>query len=773
MNDMILNLPDFGIPSGDDDKSVVLGTEIQSHTEEEPFLGFDLERLERSDESPYRSLASDLLYSLPKEVKLSPEARWLGNYIVGIQGMGKSNLIKQIALKDIANREGVCVISPHPDLTQDILMRIPENRWEDVIVFDPSDDCPVGLNIFEWAGPESGIPIDKIADDVVTKTFQLIWADSWGPRMEEMMANVARTILYSQSLPPEKRPTLAEFEMIVGRGKDTSYRDFLMDHIQNTYKSRGIELLNRYWSWFDEQNKRDRETIASSTLNKARPFAANELIAHVVGQSVNKVDFREIMDDSKILLVDLNVDKLGTGNVELMGSLLVGRLFLAALSRETDPPPPRFHIIADEFGYFATPAFAALQDQARKFGVDVLVAHQRRGQLDAETRDATRSARNWVVFNVNPEDARELSEAFDSTPPPLGEPVIPMDRQLFIHASNPWDQLTNTGHDNQDIVELTHWIDKWLIPGAISDFTDWTLEEVYPKTSDGIKRIGVIAGWDFSGHTVYLWVEFNNFEDDQKRNEFIRNLNHILYKLMIGENQENCKQFIFSMCDNLYDCFIAQEKEYPWWDCPNSSIHLVKDISENFGLQPDGGEKMMRKVMEIFHAFYENDYETLEMMDLWPPSRGSKHRRSECLAKFAILYTKLYHRREMANKILALGKLINKFPVWVRGGQPTIEIKKPIPRPRTDVTLEWKNRFAHVPQYEAWCRIQEGREINEYHICTIEISPAPENGYKIAQQIREKSRSKYGVSRSEIENMMAARLDIGDDDDEVEEGEKL
>jgi len=765
--------------SGNYCKPIVLGIEVQSGEEDDGIIGFG-----RGD-TPGLYIASSKESLSSGEITLSHEARWLGNYIIGIQGMGKSNLLKQIALTDINNHEGVCVISPHPDLTQDILMRIPDDRWDDVVVFDPSDDCPVGMNIFEWSGPESRISIDKIADDVVTKTFQLIWADSWGPRMEEMMANVSRTILYSQSLPPEKRPTLAEFELIIGRGKDTSYRDALMKHIHSTYNSRGIDLLERYWVWFDDQDHRFREQIASSTLNKARPFAANELIAHVVGQGVNKVDFREIMDEGKILLVDLNVDKLGSGNVELMGSLLVGRLFLAALSRETDPPPPRFHIIADEFGYFATPAFAALQDQARKFGVDVLVAHQRRGQLDLETKDATRSARNWVVFNVNPEDARELSEAFDSTPPP--PPLVPVERQKLIYHSNPWNDIKDNGHEKIEVM----------------DVFEGTLDLLYNKSGMDMKFISHelnLSIITLAEHTSNdnIWVQMNHklgsytsrpshririekslgADYEQENRNFEKHVNRYLYSMMTGKSKKTINDNLLFFCSYIFPK-ITLEK----------CIALV--IPEEIRLRYESGQtsgnkyweyEIINKCMEV----EDNGKSELELIkecfnkvqSVLEEIKSHQNRNQKQLEnykfrfidKLIIAYANVYFRNLVVERIKKLSNLLREYPIWVRGGQPIVEYEKP--PPRTEITLEWKNRFAHLPRYEAWCRIQEGREINEYHIQTIEISPTPSNGFERAEQIRAISRKNYGTPRDDIEEEMAARLE-NDNEGNVETVEKL
>ena len=674
-------------------------------------------------------------------IDLNSAARWLGNYVIGIQGMGKSNLLKQIALTDIANGDGVCVLSPHPDLIEDILTRIPVKRRDDVIVFDPSDDRPIGLNIFEWEGPNSKIPLDKIVDDVVTKTFQLVWADSWGPRMEEMLANVSRTILYAQSLPPDRRPTLAEFEMIVGRGDEIGYRNFLMQHITSSYDGRAVEMLQRYWRWFDEQNKRDRETIASSTLNKARPFASNEFISNVVGQTENKVNLRKVMDDQKILLVDLNVDKLGEGNVKLIGSLFVGQLFLAALSREIESPPPRFHIIADEFGYFATPAFAQLQDQGRKFGVDVLVAHQRRGQLEAETRDATKSARNWIVFNVNPEDARELSEGFDSTP--QEEPKT-REREQYNFAHNPWDQLKVKSHATPEITAIISKIEEWIFSGP-HDVTEWARTEL---------------GFNFEDESIVLQI-FNHHDFEMEEKFELRYGRHWTLiterdiELLISELRGTYNQYLNKI---LYSAMICPDEvedlliEFGNMIFPGTTnffaikpldLIILKDPS----LSKDRGQKTRDEIKKHLELY---DYSVEEVTNL-----GN-------------IYARSYFRSVVVGLVEELASLVQKYPVYSMSGQLINEEDKP--RPRADVILEWQNRFAHLPRFEAWCRIEEDNVINEYHLRTVEIEPAPDNGAEVARVIRNRSRLEYGISKKDILDQMRTRILL---EDVVEEKEVI
>ena len=660
-----------------------------------------------------------------KEVWLSSDARRLSTYLIGVQGMGKTNLLTHIVLSDIKNGDGVCVLSPHPDLTRDVLKRIPENRRYDVIVFNPVDASPIGLNVFEWS-EDSGVPRGKIVDDVVTGMFRRLWGErSWGPQMEQMLNNIAETILFCQTLPVQYRPTMAEFNEIIGdltkdgkHPESTAYRNFLMSHIRKNYKTKASHSVLRFWEEFDDKNAREKRDYASSTANKAEPYGRNEFLYGVLGQTQNKMNLREVMDQGKVLMVDLDVGKLGKDNVELIGSLVVGRLLTEALGREKGGAQKQFHIIADEFTYFASPAFAELQDQARGFGVDVLIAHQRRGQLDVATMSSTKSARNWIVLSVNDDDAEELSGAFDSTPP---EPETGGEREPLGYASYPWNALKRQAHDLSEVVDLVYSIDHYLIPNKVWDAGDWSwlMDQLelssIPESDKDIVGL-YVHGYIDSEHTATL--------------EFEKRLNRLLYLMMTGTSAD----------DVLLDMLQLSNLIFP--DRPSCPPQIA-DLGD------DALELLLREI-----KFQKKS----GSLFWW---RGHKVRgKIRC---FVLLAT----RRRFVRWIARLGELLKEYPVWMRGGQP---VKEPVrARAYADVTHEWKNRFAHLPQYEAWVRVQEGREIGEYHIQTIKIDDPPKDGDAVADYLREKSRLTYGVPREEIEEMLKARLDAPWIDSDVDQ----
>lgn len=701
------------------------------------------------------------------QVQLPLEARKVGTYVIGRQGSGKTNLLIQIALTDIANGHGVCVLSPHQDLTEALLAQIPPHRRGDVIVFDPSQDNPrpVGINVFDWQGPASGISVDKVVDDVVVETFRRLWEDFWGPRMEEMMGNVSRTILYGQDLPPEHRPTLAEFARVIGRGQNRGYREFLLDHIHHQHKSVAVEELLEYWSWFDSQQQRFREEIASSTLNKARPFRTNELVSHVVGQGhLTRLDLTQLMDQGKILIADLNVDKLGTGNVELLGSLLIGRLFLAALSRPVDQPQP-FHIIADEFGFFATPAFAALQDQARKFGVTVLVAHQRRGQLDTETRNATLTAGNWIVFSVNAEDAEQLAPGFDSEPP---SPDLRGERLDLEVAQRPWDELKRQAPE--ELAAYAHNLERMLFVGTwkvynypgseLGDYLQW--EQMH---LDRVKEVG-LSIWGFPSQ-----VHRQNLEVD---------LNRLLYLLMTQGSGYEIEKLLMEVCMSLFrfrpspEAVVNQTYLMPGPDgeapIAGGSTALGKGgwVLANSAGDPmidDWNSAEPRGLMALRDQIW--DFVHQHKIHLQDDPKGWLTRaNTQQLHALTSAFARTYIRWKVANLIVDLGLAMQQHPVWARGGQPIPEYERQ--RPFTDVTAEWQNILTTLPRYEAWCKVDTGDHVGEYHARTNKAPDPPTDAAQIVQQLRHQSSHSYGVDRAVVEEALLQRVNLDgiDADDE-------
>ena len=748
-------------------------------------------------------------------VWLSGEARKLSSYVVGAQGSGKSNLLMQIALGDIQNGDGVCYITPHPDI-EEILMRIPAEREQDVIVFAPHTSQPIGLNVFERVDPRDIASIGAIADNVVMGTFELLWGESWGAQMEEFLRHVTLTILYSQTLLLEKRPTLAEFAEVIEIDKDPKYRNSLLSHIEKnleTYEIRvPIEALLKFWRQFAAIRGHEQEHLLRSTLNKARLWRTNPIVAHVVGQYENKLDLTDLMNRGKILLVDLDEERVGEDNVSLLASLLAGQLYLAALRRPNNPAK-QFHIIADEFGYYASKAFANLQDRTGKRGLDVLVAHQRRNQLTEETRSSTLTATNWIIFRVNPDDARDLAGGFSSAPP---KQEISGQREHSVYAINPWDVLAHQGHDNSEIAELVFQISEYLRVGkqittvdSIQKFTELNAnlqkheeeaeatrkaklnmelrrkqaeqeEERRAKEVERLRGFGEMIGWSLTdavlniGRGPYGEVErvspgfplpwdLWTFPDQDTLDEFELNLNHTLYQLMTTDaalylDTPNIETPVALLRD--VERFRSQLQ---WFGLNIFRYRKVERYDNETHQDEDEWEKIEPNFLPseglclyILGIIYQADAATLKTI------RNTKQYADipkwDDLMSYGFDYIQMSYRVELMGLIARLGKLLRQQPVWVRGGQP--EPHEEHPRAYSDVAKEWENSLTQLKGYTAWARIQD--EDKSFKTCLIQpekLPDAPTDGVERARRIRERSAKKYGVPRPVVDRWMRERVD--------------
>jgi len=338
-----------------------------------------------------------------QDVALSPEGRRQGTYVLGINGTGKSTLLLNMALQDIAAGDGLCLLDPHGDLVEDVLARVPPSRADDVILFDPADiDHPLGVNLFECSDRDDPRLVDRVCSEIVL-TFKKLFPDSWGPRMEDLMRHSVLTLLAT--------PDCTLLDML----------PLLTDaDARRNYVSRTQDpVIRHYWEQAFPDNRRGQGEWVSSSLNKIGRFLTNPVIRNIVSQPKSSFDLRGLMDQGKVLLVNLSKGQLGEDNSALLGSVIVGKILIAALSRAEMPTEQRrpFHLIVDEYHSFATESFPTLQSEGRKFGIDTMVAHQYRDQLDQLNRGSTLNVGNFILFRVTGRDADELATQFDNTPP--------------------------------------------------------------------------------------------------------------------------------------------------------------------------------------------------------------------------------------------------------------------------------------------------------------------------------------------------------------------
>lgn len=348
-------------------------------------------------------------------IRLVPEARSRGVYVVGTTGMGKTTLLQSIAYQDMAAGHGVCVLDPHGDMIDWLLERVPENRVDDVILFNPADEeHPFGLNLLACDRKDPKQVRWVVA--TIMSTLRRLYEWSWGPRLDHVLGH---TLWTAMAIPDS---TLIEVLLLLS---DPNFRRHWVKRIDEP-------LLLNFWQEFPEKSLKERLEFVSSTVNKLTPFLLDSSLRMIVGQSKNTFDMRKIMDEGKILLVNLSKGDLGENNSALLGSVLVNLILITALSRRDKPLAWRqerpFHVIVDEYQNFASESFSVLQSEARKYAVDLVVAHQFRDQLTEEVRGSALNVGNFICFRTTGTDGQELASQFDNTPP---EPEIIYQPKMF------------------------------------------------------------------------------------------------------------------------------------------------------------------------------------------------------------------------------------------------------------------------------------------------------------------------------------------------------
>lgn len=347
-----------------------------------------------------KSLADD---KTGEVVQLSQVARSRGIYMIGATGTGKTTSLQSIAYQDMRAGHGVCVLDPHGDMIDFLLPRVPPERANDVILFDPADvDRPFGLNLLE-CDQQDELQVRWVVSTLLV-TLKRLFSTSWGPRLEHVLGH---TLWTAMTIP---NSTLVEVLLLL---TDPMYRHKYTDSLTEP-------LLKNFWQDFPDDHE-ERSELVSSTVNKLTPFLLDRGMRNIIGQPKSTVNIRQVMDERKILLVNLSKGELGENNSSLLGAVLVNLILIAALTRRDMPPEERqqrpFHVIVDEYQNFASESFSVLQSEARKYAVDLIVAHQYRDQLDPLNRGAALNVGNFVCYRVTGIDSGELAMQFDNTPP--------------------------------------------------------------------------------------------------------------------------------------------------------------------------------------------------------------------------------------------------------------------------------------------------------------------------------------------------------------------
>lgn len=319
-------------------------------------------------------------------------------YVIGKTGMGKTNLLENLAIQDIQKGHGIAFIDPHGDTAEKLIKAIPSNRINDVIYFNPADqDFPIAFNVMEKVDPE----YRHLVASGLVGVFKKIWADSWGPRLEYILRNAILGLLeYPGS-------TLLGVTRIL---VDKSYRDRVVEKITDP-------VVRSFWvDEFSKWDPRVLQEVISPIQNKVGQFLSSALIRNIVGQTVSSFDVRKVMDERKILIMNLSKGRLGEDNSALLGAMMITKIQLAAMGRVDIPEETRadFYLYVDEFQNFATESFANILSEARKYHLNLVLANQYVTQIDEKVRDAIfGNAGSIISFRVGAMDAEFLEKEFE------------------------------------------------------------------------------------------------------------------------------------------------------------------------------------------------------------------------------------------------------------------------------------------------------------------------------------------------------------------------
>ncbi len=340
-----------------------------------------------------------------RDVYLTPEDRRRHLYIIGQTGTGKSVTLVELARQDIQAGRGVCFIDPHGEAIEKLLAYVPKERLDDVIYFNPGDlERPLGLNFLEYdpRHPEQKSLIVNELLDIFNKLYNM--QTSGGPAFEQYFRNAATLVMED----PASGNTLLEIVRIFA---DKEFRELKLSRSSNI-------VVNTFWRQIAEKatGEQGLQNYGPYVTNKFDNFLSNEIMRNIIAQEKNSFNFREVMDSGKILFVNLAKGRVGELNSALLGLIIVGRLLIAALSRidiEREADRRDFYLYIDEFQNVTTKSIAVILAEARKFRLDLIIAHQYIGQLEEEIKKAVFGNVGGIAsFRIGSDDGEFMEKQF-------------------------------------------------------------------------------------------------------------------------------------------------------------------------------------------------------------------------------------------------------------------------------------------------------------------------------------------------------------------------
>lgn len=318
-------------------------------------------------------------------------------YVIGKTGTGKTTLLHNMVVQDIANGEGVCFVDPHGEQVEDLLNNIPKSRLNDVIYFNPADaDHHIGFNVLELPDPK----YKHLVASGLMGIFTKIWSNVWSARMEYIMNNAILALLDTPDT------TLLGINRIL---TDKDYRQQIITNVKDP-------VVKAFWiNEFEQWKDQFRNEAIAPIQNKVGQFLSTAMIRNIVAQPKSTLDVFQAMNSGKILLVNVSKGRIGEDNSSLLGAMLITKIQLAAMERVRVPEDERvdFYLYVDEFQNFATDSFASVLSEARKYRLNLTLAHQYIGQLVTDTSTRVRdaifgNAGTMIMFRVGAQDAEFL-----------------------------------------------------------------------------------------------------------------------------------------------------------------------------------------------------------------------------------------------------------------------------------------------------------------------------------------------------------------------------
>ncbi len=339
-----------------------------------------------------------------REVRIAPEDRLRHFYVIGQTGTGKSTILKNMAIQDIQNGEGVCMIDPHGSDLDDILATVPKERYEDVIYFDPSStEMPIGLNMLEYdpAHPEQKTFVVNEMLSIFDKLFDM--KNAGGPMFEQYFRNAVLLVMED----PESGNTLSDVSRVLSDG---NYRAMKLSKCKNP-------IVVQYWREIAEKagGEASLANVVPYITSKFDVFLSNDIMRPIVSQEQSTLNFRDIMDNKKLLFVNLSKGRLGDINAHLLGLIIVGKILMASLSRGSEARNlPPFYLYLDEFQNITTDSISVILSEARKYKLGLHMAHQFIAQLEEKIRDSVfGNVGSLAIFRVGANDAEFLEKQLE------------------------------------------------------------------------------------------------------------------------------------------------------------------------------------------------------------------------------------------------------------------------------------------------------------------------------------------------------------------------